>query len=140
LPLAELRAASAAHAEADREYGLEVVMLHVAINLPSALLSNYPEFPNSCLSVRFRLSENIHQMLVNRMHIFLKKFSHQRLRQPNGFALQSVLNARATILCLVESDFGLGCGLFSHPIHALSSSLPAAVVSYCANLFAFSIH
>jgi hypothetical protein len=39
----------AAHAETDREDGVEVVVLDFPRDLPFALKSNYPEFPDSCL-------------------------------------------------------------------------------------------
>ena len=79
MPLAELRAACDTNAEADGEDGLKVLVLNLARYFAASFQSNYSEFPDSCLSVRFRLSENIYQMLVNRTHIFLKQFRNQRL-------------------------------------------------------------
>lgn len=48
----------AAHAETDREDGVQVVVLDLPRHLPFALGSNYSEFPDSCLPTQFTFVED----------------------------------------------------------------------------------
>ena len=57
-----------------------------------AFLLNCPEFPDSCLPVQFTGLTDIAQMLINRSHIHFKHYSHQLLRQPDGFILNTHFN------------------------------------------------
>jgi hypothetical protein len=62
----------AAHAETHGENGIEVVVLHLASDLPSPFLANYPEFPDSCRPTQFTLITDIDQVLIDRSHILLE--------------------------------------------------------------------
>ena len=79
-------------------------MLDLAFDLASALQTNYPEFPDSCLATQFALLEDVQQVLVDRPHILLEQLGNERLRQPDRFILKAALNARPAILCLVKND------------------------------------
>ncbi len=113
-PLPELRAPVAAHPETDREDGVEIVVLHLAGHFASALQTNYPEFPDSCLPAQFAFLENVHQMLVDRPPVLLEKLRDERLRQPKRLIFKPALHARPPVLRLVEDDFGLGQRRVAH--------------------------
>ena len=55
-PAAELGAARGADRKANGEDGVQIVMLNDTGQLSAALLSNYSEFPNSCLRIISALS------------------------------------------------------------------------------------
>jgi hypothetical protein len=94
-PLAELGAAAAAHAVADGDDGLEVVVLNLAKNLAISFTSNHPEFPDSCLAAELALVEDVHEVLVDRADVLLEQVGDQRLREPDGVVLEAALDARA---------------------------------------------
>jgi len=48
--MAKLSTSVATYAVADRQDGLEVVVLDLLRNLPFSFSSNYPEFPDGCLT------------------------------------------------------------------------------------------
>ncbi|MGQ0507767.1 MAG: hypothetical protein ACT4TC_20895 [Myxococcaceae bacterium] len=90
-------------------------MLDVARNLAATFGSNYPEFPDGCLSAELALVEDVHEVLVDRPHILLKQLGDQRLREPNGLALEPALDASSAVLGLVEDQLALG-GVFGHGV------------------------
>lgn len=65
-PLAELRAAGAADAEADGEDGVEVVVLDLAGDGTLTLGSNYSMASNSCLRRQLPLGVDLLQVVVHR--------------------------------------------------------------------------
>jgi len=98
-------------------------VLDLSGDLPRALGSNYPEFPDSCLPTQFAFVEDIHQVLVDRPYILLEKLPDERLRQPQRLILKPALNARAAILGLVENDFELGQRFVAHGFSLRSVSV-----------------
>ncbi len=76
-PDAELRAAKRADAVADGQYGVKVIVIHVAGNFAISLGLNYPEFPDSCLRIKFPFVIDIDQMLVCGLHSDLKQVGDQ---------------------------------------------------------------
>lgn len=76
---------------------VEIVKIHVALNLPAALGLNCSEFPNSCLAPDFALLIDILQVFANRGHAHIKQSCHQLLRQPDRLVLQSHLHALAAM-------------------------------------------
>jgi hypothetical protein len=66
------------------------------------------------------LVEDIHQVLIDRPHILFEKLPDERLRQPQGLVLKPALDARATVLRLVEDDFGMGQRFVAHGFSLLS--------------------
>ena len=104
-PLAELGAAAAANAVANRDDHLEVVVLDFARNLAIAFTSNYSELPNSCLAAgQLTVREDPLEVLVHRRHRDLEQLGDQRLREPDGLILEAALDARAAVLGLIEDD------------------------------------
>ncbi len=66
---------------------------------------NYPEFPDSCLSLQFSLSKYILKVLIDRSHVLLEQASHLLLRQPNRFICEFDLKAHSPVLGLVKNGF-----------------------------------
>jgi hypothetical protein len=73
----------------------------------SAINSNYPEFPDSCFTGQFAIVIDVYQMLIDRPHVLVKQLGDQRLRQPDRLVFETALDARASILRLVEDYRGL---------------------------------
>src|SRR5438045_687340 len=99
--------------------GFEVVVLNLAIHLPRALGTNYPEIPDGCLPREFTLGVDVLQMLVDGAGVLLEKLADERLCQPDGFILKPALDARLPVLRLVEDQRGWAggfVGYFSKPV------------------------
>mgnify|MGYP001578538324 CR=1 FL=1 len=81
-------------------------MLDLARNLPFPLGANYPEFPDGCLATELPLVEDVHEVLVDGPHVLLEQIGDQRLRQPDGLALEAALDARPAVFGLLENELG----------------------------------
>ena len=92
-PDAELRTLSGFHAITDGDNHVKIVVFDLALNLPLAFLSNYPEIPDSCPTCQFALFKCIGNVLVNGTNILIKQLRHLLLRQPDGFPFQSNLGS-----------------------------------------------
>ena len=76
-----LRATVRADAVVDGENSLQVVVFDLARNRAAALLSNHPEFPDSCLPAQFGLVEHVNQVFVDRADVLLKQFRDRQDRE-----------------------------------------------------------
>src|SRR5262249_35201068 len=72
-PLPELRATMRTHPVADRDDDIEVVVIHLALNLTIPFCLNYPEFPDSCLPRQFALLIDVLDMLIYRANILVEQ-------------------------------------------------------------------
>jgi hypothetical protein len=79
-------------------------VLDVARNLAHSLCSNYPEFPDSCLSAQLALVEEVHEVLVDRPNILLEQLGDLGLGEPKRLALEAALEARSPVLGLIEEE------------------------------------
>jgi hypothetical protein len=87
-PLAKLHATLGFDAVADRDDDIEVVMIHIPVDLPLPLLLNYPEFPDSWFFAKFLFSIDVFNVLVDDANIFGEQFSHLALGQPNRVGVE----------------------------------------------------
>lgn len=85
-------------------------MLDLAGDLASALLANYPEFPEGCRPVELAFVVDVLDVLVDRADVLLEELGQQRLRQPERLALEATLDARPAVLGLLEDETGAGLG------------------------------
>ena len=99
-----------------KPFRFKATELNFAGYLPASLQSNYPEFPDSCLPGQFALVEYVHQVLIDRPYVLLKKLRDERLCQPHGFVLKPALHARLPVLRLVKNEAGLRLGVFAHAV------------------------
>jgi hypothetical protein len=88
--------------------GLSIKQFDSSFDPSSALLPNYPEFPDSCLLVKFPILKDISNVLICRTHILFKQISHLHLRQPQGSFIQPYFDLRLAIIALVDFDIVLG--------------------------------
>lgn len=70
-------------------------------------LTNYSEFPISCLELDLPLFVNALEVLADRLRGHMKQLCHQRLREPDGVIHQAALDARLPVLGLVKDQAGL---------------------------------
>jgi len=103
-----------ADAETDCQDGLQIVVFDLPGDPPRPLGSNYSIISNRCFRAQFPLGKDRFQVVVHRAYADLKKLRHERLSEPHRFILKPALDARATILRLVEDDFGLRQWLVAH--------------------------
>ena len=106
-PLTKLRATKATNAKANCKNCGQTVVFDLACDLSYSFDSNYSEIPNSCLSDQFAFVVNPFQMFIYGWNRNLKQLCHIGLCKPNSLVFKSALNARSTILGLVEEEFGL---------------------------------
>jgi hypothetical protein len=59
--------------------GLSIKQFDSSIDPSSTLLPNYPEFPDSCLLVKFPILKDISNVLIYRTHILFEQLSHLHL-------------------------------------------------------------
>src|SRR5690606_34169031 len=81
-PLPELRAAVPTDPVADREDRIEAVVVDFARNVAITFGSNYPETPDSCLSLKLTFVVDVSKVLANRAHVSLEQLRHHGLGQP----------------------------------------------------------
>ena len=70
-------------------------------------------------------------MFIDRAYIFLIQVGDLRLRQPDRLVLQSTLDTRAPILCLIEDDFGLGQCVITHLVGISRICADNGLSAYC---------
>lgn len=92
-PLAELRGAHRVDPIADRDDGIEVVVVHASGHRAAAFLLNYPEFPEGCRWGQLFAVKDILQMFIDRPHVHAEQRSHPLLRQPDRIVLVTGLDA-----------------------------------------------
>jgi hypothetical protein len=108
--------------------GVEVVVLDLARDFPSAFLANYPEFPDSCPRVYFPLLHKVLKVLIDSTNVFLEQLRHQSLAHPERFVGETALHPRASILGFVQQNlatpvFSIGWHCFSPPYRLRTSSV-----------------
>lgn len=79
-PLAELGGAHRVDAVAHRDDSVEVVVVDAACHLAWALGSNYPEFPDSCLTLQLTGGEDVPEVLADGAYVDVEQLGHQALR------------------------------------------------------------
>ncbi len=84
------------------------VVLDLAGDLAATLQSNYSILSNSCLPLELAIIVNLFKMVIYGVHSDLKQFGDQCLSEPNRLILKAALDARTTILRLIEDHRGLG--------------------------------
>ena len=107
-PLAELRAALAAHAVADGQHRRQGVVFDLARNRAITLGSNHPGSPDGCLGLHLALLEDVAEVLVDRAHVLVEQRGHLRLREPQRLALEAADEPRAAVVGRVEDQLGVG--------------------------------
>ena len=83
-------------------------MLDLPGHLPFAFPANYPEFPDSCRLGQLVFLVDILQMLVDRPNVLLEQLGDLCLRQPDRLVLKTAVDARSTILGLIEKNLAFG--------------------------------
>jgi hypothetical protein len=78
-PTTELDAPRRSYTIAYGYDGVEIVVVDIAGDLTSAFNSNYPEFPDSCLSLELLFFIDILEMLAYCPDILLVQFSYEGL-------------------------------------------------------------
>ena len=73
-------------------------MLNGALDLPLALLANYPEFPDSSLSVQLTLLVHIADVLADGAQILTEQLCHLLLGEPDRLTFQTNLHRLAGVL------------------------------------------
>ena len=68
-------------------------MLRIAFNLPSSLCLNYPEIPDSCFFLKFRIRIYLFNMFIYSTNIHIVQYGHHLLCQPYIFILVAHFNA-----------------------------------------------
>lgn len=104
-PSAELHAAGGFDPVANRDDHIEIVMVHLARDLPDAFCLNYPEFPEGCVFLALSLGIDVHNVLVNGPDILTEQFGDLCLAQPNRLVDQPHINTRLAILAAIKQDF-----------------------------------
>ncbi len=79
-------------------------MFDLAGNLPGALGSNSPEFPDSCLFEHLGVIENIDQMLVDLLKIQAKQLAHWQLAHPQVDARDTHLHPAIAVRPRVDDN------------------------------------
>ena len=82
-------------------------MLRIAFNLPSSFCLNYPEIPDSCFFLKFRIRIYLFNMFVDSTNIHIVHYSHHLLCQPYIFILVAHLNTvlLSTYRCNIDQIF-----------------------------------
>ncbi len=96
-PLTKRGATGRPDAVADRENGVEGVVLDVAGNVANPFALNYSETPNSCPCVQFSIFVNPSQMLIYGRDCHAVKLGDELLREPDCVALQADLKLRCAV-------------------------------------------
>lgn len=105
-PSAKLGAADGPHPVANREDGLEGIMLDHACDFASgsALRANHPEFPDGSLNIDFSVFKNGRQVLADRADIFIIQLGGLGLTQPQGVTHKTTLDACLPIVGFIENQ------------------------------------
>src|SRR5699024_5028841 len=100
-PLPEAGRTCGIDAVADRDNGIQIVMLQQAFDLSFAFESNYREILGSCHFVQFSIPEDVFQVKADAVRGRGEQFCHLALTQPYSLTLQPYLDK---VLFALEDD------------------------------------
>ena len=86
-PLPEVCGTDGVHPVADRDDGVEVVVVDATRDLPRPLGSNHSEIPNSCLPHKLLGVVDVGEMLIDGRRRDIEQLSHELLAEPDGAVL-----------------------------------------------------